>query len=369
MSITVTSIKQNLLATAVFLIVLFAMPLAHAHHSTVANPALYEADNLIEFKAEIVKVIWRNPHVRIRVEMAEGPDKGKEWELEMGATGIMALSRAGIERDFVKAGEIVTVAGYRSRWGRSKNSLGLLHLLLPSGEEYVDTRRKARWVAESQTLRTLGNQRAPDEKTEEGAKKIAAARASAKGIFRVYGTNPIRKGPPHPRPETYTHLLTEWARARAAEYNVPTDNPELRCEQGMPITMFDPVPMEIVDKGDRILINVEEHDIQRVVHLNASAGDASKAPVSALGYSTGRWQGDTLVVTTSRIKWPYFDPYGTPQSDQAHYVETFSWAENDERLNYTFTAIDPQVFTEPVIIEWPRAWSPGTELQEFNCTY
>ena len=158
-------------------------------------------------------------------------------------------------------------------------------MLLPSGKEYVDTTREARWVSESQTLRTLGNLRTPDEKTKEGVEKIAAARASAKGIFRVYGENPVRKGPPHPRPETYTHLLTEWARARAAEFNVVTDNPELRCQQGMPTTMFDPVPMEIIDKGDHILINIEEHDIQRVVHLNATAGDASKAPLSALGLS------------------------------------------------------------------------------------
>lgn len=366
---SITLVKQYLIGAVCFYMGLTAISSAHAHHSTVANPELYEADNLLEFKAEVVEVRWRNPHVAIIVEVAEGSEEGTEWELELGATGIMALSRVGITRDFVKPGEQIQVAGYRSRWGRSANSMGLLHMLLPSGEEYVDTNRAARWVPENQTLRTLDNLRTPDEETEEGAAKIAAARESAEGIFRVYGENPVRKGPPHPRPETYTHLLTEQARELAAEYNVVTDNPELRCEQGMPTTMFDPVPMEIVDAGDRILINVEEHDIQRVVHLNATADDAGKAPASALGYSTGRWEDNTLIVTTSRIDWPYFDPYGTPQSDQAQYIETFEWAEDAERLNYTFTAIDPQVFVEPVVIDWPRAWSPGTELQEFNCTF
>lgn len=363
-----TLTKQCLIFTILFLAGLCVTSPLHAHHSTVANPALYEADNLIEFRAEVIKVNWRNPHVTLIVKEVEGTEKGKKWELELGATGIMALTRVGITRDFVKTGETVRVAGYRSRWGKSENSLGLLHLLLPSGEEYVDTTRAARWVSEDQALRTLINNRSLDQETKEGAAKIAAAKKSAKGIFRVYGENPVRKGPPHPRPETYTHLLTEQARKLAAEYNVVTDHPELRCEQGMPTTMFDPVPMEIVDAGDRILINIEEHDIQRVVHLNAAAGDASKVPVSALGYSVGRWQGDMLIVTTSRIDWPYFDPYGTPQSNQAHYIETFALAEDGERLNYSFTAIDPQVFTEPVIIDWPRAWTPGVELQEFNCT-
>jgi len=348
---------------------LLALSSAHSHHSTVANPALYEADNLIEYKAEIVRVNWRNPHVTLIATITEGPDNGMEWELELGATGLMALERANINRDFVKPGDQVTIAGYRSRWGRHENSLGLLHLLLPNGREYVDTTREPRWVSEDLVLRTLGNSRTPDENTKEGAEKIAAARKSANGIFRVYGTNPVRKGPPHPRPETYTHLLTDKGREVQAGFNVVTDHPELRCEQGMPVTMFDPVPMEIVDAGDRILINVEEHDIKRVVHLNATVEDANNAPVSALGYSRGEWDGDKLVVTTTRIDWPYFDPYGTPQSDQAQYIETFEWAEDVERLNYTFTATDPIMFTEPVVIEWPRAWSPGAELQEFNCTF
>ena len=348
---------------------MLALSTAHSHHSTVANPALYEADNLIEYKAEIVKVNWRNPHVTLMATITEGPDTGMEWELELGATGIMALSRAGINRDFVKSGDLVSIAGYRSRWGKSENSMGLLHLLLPNGREYVDTNRPARWVSEDLSLRTLGNLRTPDEETKDGAEKIAAARESANGIFRVYGENPVRKGPPHPRPETYTHLLTEKGRELAAEFNVVTDNPELRCEQGMPTTMFDPVPMEIIDDGERILINIEEHDIKRIVHLNATAEDANNAPASALGYSRGEWDGDTLIVTTTRINWPYFDPYGTPQSDQAQYVETFSISEDGERLNYNFTATDPVMFTEPVVIDWPRAWSPGTELQEFNCTF
>jgi len=119
---------------------------AAAHHSTVSNPALYEAENLIELRGEIVEVHWRNPHVRFMATVTEGAEAGTEWELELGATGIMALSRAGIASDFVKPGDDVRIAGYRSRWSRSENSMGLMHLLLPNGQEYVDTNREARWV-------------------------------------------------------------------------------------------------------------------------------------------------------------------------------------------------------------------------------
>jgi hypothetical protein len=332
----------------------FALPQALAHHSTVANPALYEAENLVELEGEITEVLWRNPHVRLRLRAIDDAGAAKIWELELGAAGIKSLERRGITPEFVNPGDRVRAAGFLSRW--SPDSLGLLHLLLPNGEEYVDGNREPRW----------SNERMASEVQAIDAARIEAARREADGIFRVWGANPDRRGPPHPRPSTYTHLLTDRGRALAATFDPPTDNPELRCQQGMPTTMFDPVPIQIVDAGNRILIRVEEHDVERVVHLGADA-EALDVPASPLGHSVGRWEGDTLIVTTDRIDWPYFDPYGTPQSNQTRYIETFAIAEDGDRLNYTFTAIDPVMFSEPVVIEWPRSWTPGVELQVFDC--
>jgi hypothetical protein len=130
--------------------------------------------------------------------------------------------------------------------------------------------------------------------------------------------------------------------------------------------MFDPVPMEIVNEGGRILIRIQEYDVERVIHMTAEAETVDPEP-SPLGYSLGRWEGNTLVVTTTHVDWPQFDPYGTPQSDQTRYVERFSFSAEDEDLNYTFMATDPVMFTQPITFERSRPWTPGVELVPFNC--
>ncbi|HEY5623637.1 MAG TPA: DUF6152 family protein [Gammaproteobacteria bacterium] len=345
---------RNSLSILVFAASAFISTHALAHHSTVANPALYLAENLVELEGEITEVLWRNPHARVRLRVVDDAGEEKTWELEFGPAGVMSLERRGITADTFRPGDRVTAAGFVSRW--SRDSLGLLHLLLPDGREYIDGNREPRW----------SNVRLGSEARPIDAARVEAARREAEGIFRVWGANPDRRGPPHPRPSTYDYLLTERGRELAATFDPPTDHPELDCRQGMPTTMFDPVPMQLIDAGDRILLRVEEYDIERVIYLDPGAANLDVA-ASPLGHSVGRWEGDTLIVETDRVEWPYFDPYGTPQSEQTRYIETFSIAEEGNRLNYVFTAIDPEMFSEPVVIEWPRSWTPGVELQQFDC--
>ena len=101
---------------------------------------------------------------------------------------------------------------------------------------------------------------------------------------------------------------------------------------GYPDPQFDPVPMEITDGGDRIHIHTEEYNIRRVVYLTDNRPDPEPSNV---GYSTG---AGTVTRSLSRPRisiGPYFDPYGTPQSDRMSYVETFRVADDESRLDYT----------------------------------
>ena len=45
---------------------------------------------------------------------------------------------------------------------------------------------------------------------------------------------------------------------------------------------------------------------------------------SPLGYSVGRWENDSLIVTTTAIDWIYFDEIGTPQSPALETEEIFT---------------------------------------------
>ena len=324
----------------------------NAHHGQVTNPALYGTQDLVELEGEITAVFWRNPHPRFGLRVSEGGEE-TVWELELNRSPISWSSRGISAADFPKPGDRVTTAGFPSR--RDAHSLGVLHLLLPDGREFVNGDRELRW----------SNVRMATETQESDSVSVAAAERAAVSIFRVWGQDADGSAS-HPPLSDYTHLLTERGRELASAYDAVTQNPELDCRQGMPTTMFDPVPMQLLEEGERIVIRVQEYDIERIVHMNAD--DSGPAPEgSPLGYSVGRWEGGTLVVDTAQIDWPYFDPYGTPQSDQMRYRETFTVSEDGNVLNYSLTVTDPIVFIEPFTLERPREWTPGVALVPYDC--
>ena len=79
----------------------------------------------------------------------------------------------------------------------------------------------------------------------------------------------------------------------------PEDNFAIRCEpEGMPRIMTNPHPFEFVDQGARIALRSELYDLTRTIHMDEAAVPADE-PATPLGYSVGRWEGNTLVVSTS----------------------------------------------------------------------
>ena len=326
----------------------FLPAFAAAHHGLVTNSGLYVTEELLEIEGEIVEVLWRNPHVRFRVD-----DGSTVWELEMGPNPRLFRS-LGVSQDSVSVGARVTAAGYLSR--RDERSLGVLNLLLPTGQEFVERDQTARWSSEEQL--DIGYR--PPTTQDADPDAVAAARVTAEGIFRVWaGVSGARSV------SRYQHLFTEHALEQRAQYDPVADNPELDCRSGMPSPMFDPVPMQIIADGDKILVRTQEYDVERVVHMNTS-GAPEGTEASPLGFSVGRWEADTLVVSTTNVGWPLFDGSGTPQSEQVVYTETFEMIEGDV-LRYTFSAVDPVMFTAPVDLEVLRGWTPGVEIEPYDC--
>jgi hypothetical protein len=350
-------------ATLVLAVLCAAMPLeARAHHST----AEYDSSAIVEAQGVVTKVLWQNPHVRLEIS-TEGFDGVTEpWLLEGQSPG--DLDRARIPRDIVKPGYMVKFAGNPS--SRRERRMYVTNVLLPDRMELV--------------LRASASPRwSPDRYLSYKQATIDPARAAADtgdGIFRVWvptesKTPDWASDPP----------LTDAARAAWKTFDPIRDDPIVNCTPpGMPqvITRSGRYGIRFTKAGDDIVLKNEYRELDRVIHMSrtidsrdppaaANEANAKRAP-TPLGWSTGRWDGETLVVTTTDIDWPYFQLYGlegVPQSTETTLVERFTPSADGNTLMYDITATDPRTFTRTVTAEGYRTfrWQPGFEFLPQNC--
>ena len=332
-----------------FVVGIFVSTNVSAHHGAVTNGALYLTDEFIDLDGELTEVFWRNPHTRARLSVVGDDGEETIWELELGPTPRGFEGREIFADDFIGR---VKAAGYRSR--RNPESLGVVHLLLPNGQEYAQGNRELRW----------SNTRLANPSFGLESADVAEAERTADGIFRVW--NRFLPGAARDmQPSEYARYLTPRGRELADEYDPVTQNPELDCRQGMPKAMTDPTPTEIISDSERIIIRQYEYDIERIVYMSDQEGVQPEA--SPLGHSVGRWEDDVLIVDTTHIDWPYLDSLGAPQSNQASYRETFALATEGDLLNYSITITDPVMLKEPFTLEWTRRWIPEIEFESYDC--
>jgi hypothetical protein len=65
------------------------------------------------------------------------------------------------------------------------------------------------------------------------------------------------------------------------------------------------------------------------------------------GFTTGKWQGDTLTTYTDHVKYAYLRRVGIPHSDQATMAQ--HWMRHGDTLTITVIVYDPVYLTEPYI--------------------
>jgi len=144
-------------------------------------------------------------------------------------------------------------------------------------------------------------------------------------------------------------------------------DPEAKCYlPGVPRATYMPFPFQIVQSTDTILISYEFADAVRTIHMTKHEPSATD---SWMGWSNGRWEGDTLVVdVTGLIEHSWLDRAGDFHSEALHVVERYTPV-TPYHLQYEATIEDPKVFTRPWKISLPlyKHIEPNAELSEFKC--
>jgi hypothetical protein len=86
------------------------------------------------------------------------------------------------------------------------------------------------------------------------------------------------------------------------------------------------------------------------------------------GYSTGKWEGDTLVVRTNGFRdGMWLDATGNPMTDSARIMERFRRI-NFGQMEIEITVDDPKAYTKPWTVKLNQVIRIDTDLLDYECT-
>jgi len=149
-------------------------------------------------------------------------------------------------------------------------------------------------------------------------------------------------------------------KARAIGFMATWDEaagPKYDCVQATtPSVVADPYSFQIEQLADRVFLTYEKDDIVRTVWLDGHGHpEPSPYDFTVQGYSRGGYEGDSLVVETTKFT---FDPHGlddmanVPSSTRKRVVETYSL--DGDTLRAVVVTEDSVFLNEPIqfAIEW-----------------
>jgi hypothetical protein len=360
------------------LLVVPALP-APAHHSNSA----YQVDQIITLEGTVKEWRWMNPHTWLLMSVQGQDGKTQEWAVEGRPPGI--LGRAGWSSTILQPGERVTVHASPAKNGDPEGII-------------------ARVTKADGTV--LGNQPnnsrdAPALEFRPGpmpAPSAAAAPTSRPNFAGVYypaqqggqAAPPARRpGEPLP-PPTRSSPTSDGSQGRGpdapkltpaylAKWNVLAasrikgsyeyDNIANCLPPGMPAMMSAAYGMEIMQDEQKITFFSEHQDALRRVYLDGRRPTPEiLADPTYAGYSTGHWEGATLVVDTVALTTKSYIDGSSPHSDKMTVRERMRFVEPDVIENQ-ITVTDPEAMTEPwrVTRRYRKASYPNDELREFAC--
>jgi hypothetical protein len=135
---------------------------------------------------------------------------------------------------------------------------------------------------------------------------------------------------------------------------------------GIPISSLVSEVHKIVQTPGLIVDLLELDNAHRQIYTDGRKLPADPQP-SWLGYSVGKWDGDTLVVDTVGFNdKAWLDVLGHPRSEALHLVERFH-RRDFGHLDLEMTFDDPKMYTKPFTIKITHLLVPDSDILEYFC--
>jgi len=305
------------------LFLLAATPLgspAFAHHSQ----AMFDSTREILIEGTVQRFDWVNPHMYLIVETT-GPD-GEPALVEGEGLAITQANVDGLRREALQPGTPVVMRANPNQGGWGKQ-VRILDVTTRDGEihPFYATSKRNRTLTQAQSL----NGRWAPSPAALGAGFGAMAAFPLTPEARTIQAQLIADGLCFVEPVPFLAVLDEMRSIEVGE---------------------DEVLMHFENSGDHVY---------RTITMNAE--HPADVQPSRHGHSTGRWEGDTLVIDTIAYE-PNPSGLGTnvPSSAGKHTVERLSLTQERTRLRYEVTVEDPVYLTAPATLA--QQWDHRPDL-------
>ncbi len=188
----------------------------------------------------------------------------------------------------------------------------------------------------------------------------ALAQADLEGIWQP--VDPINA---HPTEDEFEY--TPAGRAAMDEFSAEND-PSFHCQMpGVPRGVIDPYPLEIIQQEHQIVFLYEYYHQVRRIYLDGREAPEFWPPTLG-GFSTGSWEGETLVVHTTKLSPDnLMNVNGRPFSGAADTYVIERYTRRGDTLELEAVAHDPTNYVGRYEFGMEYKLDPEGQIWEYHC--
>jgi len=126
---------------------------------------------------------------------------------------------------------------------------------------------------------------------------------------------------------------------------------------------------KLIDRDTQQVVAYQTHISweapERTIWMDGRPHPPAWAPHTWQGFSTGKWEGNMLTITTTHLKIGWIRRNGIPRSDRATVVE--HWIRHENYLTWVVIITDPVYLTEPFIRTTDFKADPDQQIAPYPC--
>lgn len=190
------------------------------------------------------------------------------------------------------------------------------------------------------------------------------------GVWLIQGDHGVIRTVEGHLPPMSRAAMTAYSKAvKARQAGKPDFDTIQTCKpHGFPRILFAAYPVEILQEPSQVTFIHEIHHMPRMVYLDMPLPKLDDMDPNWMGLSSGRWDGDTLVVDSQGFNdLTTLDAAGLPHSTEMRVAERIRKIDADTLEDF-ITITDPKTYLKPWSTRVTFRRQPGLRLKEYVCT-